>query len=226
MSMDSVTGASDHQLLQQALSVGSEHLPALVDRWTPVIQARVVRVLRRRFARGDGRATQEIEDLVQQVFVSLFEKGAAALRAWRPERGLSLDNWVGLLAEQQVLALLRTQKRNPWRDELALVEELDGSSEEPDPEHEALGRDLLDRLLDRMQERLSPLGWHLFCLLYLEERSVEAAARSSGLTTTAIYAWRSRLRKVARELRAALKSENSSGPHRPEQENPTRVTKA
>ena len=123
--MDLVNRDSDLALLDRALSGDVAQLPGLVDRWTPVIQARIVRVLRRYSETADPRVAQEVEDLVQQVFVALFENGAAALRAWQPERGLSLDNWVGLIAEQQILVLLRTRKRNPWTDEPALVEELD-----------------------------------------------------------------------------------------------------
>ena len=223
--MDSMTGDSDLDVLQRALSGEATELPALVDRWTPVIQARVVRVLRRYSKTADPRVAQEVEDLVQQVFVALLENGAAALRTWQPERGLSLDNWVGLIAEQQILALLRTRKRNPWTDEPALIEELDRPSAAPNPEHETLGRDDLDRLLDRMQERLSPLGWRLFGLLYLQGRGVAATAESSGLTTSAVYAWRSRLRRLACQLAGELRSETGEPPHSPVTEPRTRVVK-
>lgn len=199
-----MNAAQDLEVLERALEGGHAVLPELIDRWTPVIQARVVKVLRRRASALPDQIFQEVEELVQQVFLSLFEKDAASLRAWSPERGLSLDNWVGLNAEQQVLAVLRTQKRNPWTEETSPTEELDGASQSPSPEQETLSKDTLQRLLDRLQERVSPLGWRVFCLLYLEGQDVEGTARGSGLTPTAVYAWRSRLRKVARELRECV----------------------
>ena len=220
----SATDESDAGRLQQALASGHDAFPELVSRWTPIIQARVVRVLRRRATGVGDRALQEVEELVQQVFVKLFENQAAALRAWQPERGLSLDNWVGLIAEQQVLALLRTRKRNPWTEEPTLTEELDRISPEPSPEHAVLSRNALDHLLDRMQERLSPLGWRLFCLLYLQEEDVDTAARSSGLTTTAVYGWRSRLRRLALELRDVLLSESEALSHKTKHGPKTEVT--
>ena len=211
--MDPMSDDLDLRGLEQALARGHDAIPELVDRWTPVIQARVVRVLRRHASRLGNRAFQEVEELVQQVFVSLFENDAAPLRAWQPERGLSLNNWVGLLAEQQVLALLRTRKRNPWTEEPTEIQELDRTSGEPTPELETLHRDVLDRLLERLQERVSPLGWHLFNLLFLEDRDVTDAAQQSGLTTAAVYAWRSRLRRLARELRDVLLSEDGASSH-------------
>ncbi len=219
-----MTDDSEVSNLQQALASGHDALPGLVSRWTPIIQARVVRVLRRRAKEAGDRAFQEVEEMVQQVFVTLFEKQGAALRAWHPERGLSLDNWVGLIAEQQVLALLRTRKRNPWTEEPTVTEELDQTSLEPSPERAALSRDVLDNLLDRMRERLSPLGWRLFCLLYLQDEDVAAAARSSGLTTTAVYGWRSRLRRLALELREVCLSETERFPHKTQQRSKTEVT--
>ncbi len=221
--MGTMTEDLDLGGLQQALAQGHDAIPDLVDRWTPLIQARVVRVLRRRASRLGERAFQEVEELVQQIFVSLFENEAAALRAWQPERGLSLNNWIGLLAEQQVLALLRTRKRNPWTEEPTEIADLDSTSTEPNPEYETLHRDVLDRLLDRLQERVSPLGWQLFCLLFLEDRDVDDAANRSGLSTTAVYAWRSRLRRLARELRDVLLSEERGPTHTPLHDPVTKV---
>ncbi len=210
-----MTADTEAGILHQALSGRPDYLPVLVDRWTPVIQARVVRVLRRQGYQGDPRTHQEVEEFVQQVFVSLFEEGGRALRAWNPERGLSLDNWVGLIAERQVLSLIRTRKRNPWTEEPVDAVELDRASHQPGPEDEAMSRDVLARLLSRLQERLSPLGWRIFQLLYLEEKSVEAAARLSGLSAAAIYAWRSRLRRLALELRQDLLSKTGGSARRP-----------
>ncbi len=210
-----MTGENDVHVLEQALSGKPEALPPLVDRWTPVIQSRVVRVLRRSGYINDARTHQEIEEFVQQVFVSLLEGQGKALRAWQPERGLSLDNWVGLLAERKVLSLVRTRKRNPWTEEPVVADALDRSSDHPDPEAEALSRDALGRLLDRLKIRLSPLGWRLFEILYLEEQSVAAAADQCGLTMAAAYAWRSRLRRTATELHADLMSKAATRPRNP-----------
>jgi len=40
---------------------------------------------------------QEVADLIQEVFMALFADDARVLRSWQPERGLSLDNFVGLV---------------------------------------------------------------------------------------------------------------------------------
>ena len=65
-------------------------------------------------------------------------------------------------------------------------------------------RDLLDTLLARLREKLSPLGFHLFELLYIQDRTVQEVCDIANLTSDAVDAWRSRLRKTARSLHEEL----------------------
>ena len=57
---------------------------------------------------------------------------------------------------------------------------------------------------DRLRETLSPLGFHMFRLLYVEDRSVEETATTVKMSAEAVYAWRSRLRKLVTSLAADL----------------------
>lgn len=52
--------------------------------------------------------------------VSLFTDQGRALRAWDPARGLSLENFVGFVAERQIASILRTAKRSPWTEDPTL----------------------------------------------------------------------------------------------------------
>lgn len=194
--------------LEVALSGDTSALAELVDRLTPVVQTRVARSLRRRDRLGSRSVRQEVEDLSQEVFVALFADDAKVLRSWDPARGLSLANFVGFVAERQVASILRTGKRNPWREDPTLTEELDGADPAPDPHHAATSRQILRRLLLRLEEVLSPLGRHLFELIYLQEKSVSEVERETGLGSDAVYAWRSRLRRLARRNLAELTSES------------------
>jgi hypothetical protein len=59
-------------------------------------------------------------------------------------------------------------------------------------------------LLDRLREELSPLGWRLFDLLFIRELSLPEVKAESGLSDDAVYAWRSRLRRLAQRLLAEM----------------------
>jgi len=147
---------------------------------------------------------QEVEDLTQEVFLALFADGARVLRSWRPDRGLSLENFIGLVAERLAVSILRSPRRSPWSGDPTLDETLDAFGTDPSAEREAVSRDTLARLLDRLTEELSPLGRQLFDLLLVQEVPVAEATARTGLSSDAIYTWRSRLRRVARRLLAEL----------------------
>lgn len=196
----------DHEdsagLVHRALAGDQTALTRLVAGLTPVIQARVARTLLCRRSRlGGGRdVRQEVEDLTQDVFLSLFSRDARVLRAWDAERGLSLENFVGLVAERQVVSSLRSGKRNPWKEEPSPAEDLEAPAPDQSPEQVTASREQLSLLLDRLREEVSPLGWRLFDLLFVKELSLPEVKTASGLSDDAVYAWRSRLRRVAQRL--------------------------
>ena len=201
-------------LLREALGGDQAALTRLVALLTPVIQARVARTLlaRRSCLGSDRNVRQEVEDLTQEIFLSLFAGGGRVLRSWEAARGLSLKNFVGLVSERQVVSFLRSGKRNPWKEEPTSAEDLDVAAADLEPEEVTASREQLRLLLERLRERLRPLGRHLFELLFVQELSLTETMASSGLSADAVYAWRSRLRRLARDLLAELSGK--AGPTR------------
>ena len=202
-------------LVRSALAGDPTALNRLVALLTPVIQARVARtLLAQRFRLAGGRdMRQEVEDLSQDVFLELFSRDAHVLRSWQAELGLSLENFVGMVAERQVWSFLRSGRQNPRKEDPSIPpEELETEAPEPGPEKVAAGREHLALLLDRLREELSPLGWCLFELLFVQELSVNEVRAASGLSADAVYAWRSRLRSLARKLQAEMSG--NTGPPR------------
>jgi DNA-directed RNA polymerase specialized sigma24 family protein len=192
-------------LARRALDGDQTALTRLVAMLTPVIQARVARtLLAHRSLLANGRdLRQEIEEQSQNVFLALFQQDAKDLRSWQSGRGLSLKNFVGLIAERKVLSFLRSNRRNPRKEDSSLTEdELDTAAPDSDPEEVTASRELLSCLLDRLREELSPLGWWLFQLLFIQELSQTEVQAASGLSADAVYAWRSRLRRLAQKLLA------------------------
>jgi DNA-directed RNA polymerase specialized sigma24 family protein len=192
-------------VVQSTLLGRPEAARRLVDQLYPVVQARVVRVLHRTGRTAARNARQEADDLVQEVFTALFDRDGRALRAWDPARGLSLDNFVGLLAERCTVSILRSGRRSPFTEDPTADADLDAHAEPTSsPEPAALSRDLLVALLDRLRQALSPIGMRVFELLFVEERPVEEVTAMMKMSPDAVYAWRSRLRKLAGSLLAEL----------------------
>jgi DNA-directed RNA polymerase specialized sigma24 family protein len=189
--------------LQIARAVSGEPVAvrALIGELTPVVQARVARVL----IRGGGAQRgsllrQDVADLTQDVLASLFADGGKILKSWRPDGGLGLPGFVGMVAEREALSRVRSRRRSPMTeaptDDVAL-ERVAGST---DAEGEVLTRSALGRVVRGLERALSPLGMRVFRALFVEEADVETACRELELSPEALYQWRTRIRKAARDL--------------------------
>ena len=189
-------------VVRRALGGDRAAVTALVDHLTPVVQARVARVLLRCAPTASGRdIQQEVEDLTQEAFLALFDDDGRILRAWDPARGLSLRNFAGLVAERQTLNALASKRRNPWTDVPTPDEHLaPAEADRLDPEVRAGSRELLQRVADRLRAELSPTGLHIFEALLVRSRSVPEVMAETGLSRDALYVWRCRLRKHVRRL--------------------------
>lgn len=193
--------ARDRRLLARALAGDRAALSDLATQLAPIIRARTARVLRRRASPGQPRCA--VDDLTQEVFVRLFAADRRALRAWDPERGLSLGSFVGLIAEREASSVLDSQRRTPRSDGLELhgdLEELPHGCLEPTSERQQIAKDLLAKLYQRLAAWLSPRGRELFERLYVYEEPLDGVAKRFGMPPSAVYAWRSRVGKRAREL--------------------------
>lgn len=192
----------DIAMLTAALAREPTASRALVQRLTPSIQARVHAVLLRAERAGRLTVTRErVVDYTQEVFLTLLEDEAKVLRSWSPDRGANLSTFVGLVAERVALALLRSGRRGAWLEDPTLSEGIDLVAEPAEPATAPVeNRDYLRKLLDALKESLSPRGMELFRALYVEQRSIEDVAAAYEMTPEALYAWRSRLKRLLVEL--------------------------
>ena len=184
-------------LIRHALNGDPDALGELVNRLTPVIQARVRRsLLRNRSGLESADPRELLKDLVQEVFLSLWRNEGAALRSWDPAKGASLENFVGLIAERKVIAHLRRRSlpvaSNPPEDHV-LGPELRRAG----PEHGTVSKHLLRALIEHLRKDLSPLGFTLFELLFIWEGTVREVSADLGMKPDAVRKWRTRLRAAA-----------------------------
>jgi RNA polymerase sigma-70 factor (ECF subfamily) len=144
----------------------------------------------------------------------VFAQDGKILKSWEPERGLSLEKFIGLVAERQIVSILRTHKRNPWTEDPTLSDEMDASLPSAMPaETVVASRNAMDKLFETLKEELSPLAWRLFDLVFLQDLSVDEVIAATGMSADAVYAWRSRLSRLARKRYAELGGEALDAAH-------------
>ena len=175
----------------------------------PVIQARAARTVLRNLTCARGRdVRQEVEDLTQEVFFSLCDDDWRVLRSWDPTRGLSFRNFIGLVADRQVSSILRSGRRSAWRENPTsgewITDHLDHALPQAQLEEAVSSREILCILIEELRGALSPLGFRIFELMWMDEHSIEDVAKALELTPNAIYSHRSRLLKKVAEILSRL----------------------
>ncbi len=192
----------DEQLLfTQALTHDDVAMRRLVAYVLPVVQARVARVLVRQGSRSTRDVRQDVEDIVQDVLMALFDEDARILRMWEPTRGMSLKSFCGLIAERETASILRSGRRSPWKESATQLESLERELDHVRPiDLAVVTKQLLDLVYQRVQASLSVRGFELFQRLIVDEEAIESICQSTGMTPDAVYAWKSRLAKVVRKI--------------------------
>ncbi len=187
-----MSGSASLALVDRALVRDARALDELVTRLLPVVQSAVARVLLDQpFPVRNLR--EEVRDLTQDVFEILWANSGKVLRNWDPRRGSGLEGYVALVATRRARSILRTARRNPWRDLPLEDDELLRLLGSTDPGRRAASRDLLARLDTALHDSLSPTGLTMWQLLFLEERSIDDVRAQTGQTAAAIYQWRRRI---------------------------------
>lgn len=200
------------ELLRQALTGGRHQLNALVSFLMPVVQLRISRVLST--AAGASRRRnlrEEVEDMSQEVFATLFDNDAKVLRAWSPDRGLSLRNFVGMVARRKAHAILSVRKRNPWYEEPiedSVVER--ALPEAADAEGSLAAKQIIATAMARLEAEQSERGKHIAGLIFKDGLDNAEVVAATGLKTDAVYQWRSRLTRALRKHIDTLMAEEGS----------------
>lgn len=174
---------------------------ALTERLLPVVRARVRRLQARR---ADLRRLDP-NDLIQQVFVCLLDDDARQLAQWNPERGATLEGYVGMIAEREVGnsgQKVATRERHEFIGD----HDADAPIEQPSPEAQAIARDSASRLGAWLDGQLPPKGQVVLKCLYADGLNADETARTLGINRQVVYNWQHRIRALARQFLPAQES--------------------
>jgi RNA polymerase sigma-70 factor (ECF subfamily) len=154
----------------------------------------------------------EVLDLTQQILLLLFDRDGRVLRSWDPGRGLTLANFVGLVAEREARAILRSGRRSAWAERPSVEDDVSVLAvEDRDFEDHVVARDELGRLWHQLEGELSPRGLELFRALLIEQLSIEETSARFDMSSNALYTFRSRLRQRVHAIRCELASTPAAG---------------
>jgi RNA polymerase sigma factor (sigma-70 family) len=182
---------SDADLVRAAVMGSRAARRCLVTELTPTVSMVVARYIGAwRQLTGVGNAGVARAELVQEVMAELFDKDCLALRRYDPGRA-RLRTYVARVASNTCQSLLC--RRRPRLNHGLIIPSPDAQS----IENRIDARFLLERLRVQFMSRLNPFDALLFQELFLNGRTVEQLASSTGLTRGALHTRKCRLRKRA-----------------------------
>jgi RNA polymerase sigma-70 factor, ECF subfamily len=184
-------------LLAAVLSGDSRASKRFVQCYTPVIEARVRRIL---FGARGRVAEDDIQDMVGEIWVSLLDNDMRPLRRFNPNRQIKVSTWVGLLARNKTIDKLRTT-----HGRTISMEDFNGGHEPPSPSplpHELLERHEYRAMASEAVSQLNPEDQHFMKAWYSEEIEPEQLAVMFGIAIGTVYSRRFKIQaKLARTVK-------------------------
>jgi RNA polymerase sigma-70 factor (ECF subfamily) len=198
--------------ITRALAGDRNALNRLVRCLRPLIHTEVARMLAcyARLHNADPR--QQVEDVVQDLFLHLLTQDAQTLRRWAPQRRRSLEGFIRLVTRRRIIDMMRSRRRNPWFEAPTNAEDLELLLWRQEPTLERLLSDgeSIERLLDAVHAKFGDQGVELFYYCYVAELSIEEICRLTGESPASIYRWRERFKIFVGRL---LTREDASSDH-------------
>jgi len=164
-----------------------------VERITAIVRARVRRFL----ARSRGHAGDEVDDVVQEIWLALLDRDARRLRSWDRGRGVSLEHYIARIADRQLLSRAahgRARLRSAPLVELDAMPE-DAAVDRWTPEAAAGTAALLTRWRADVGRQLPGRGPAIFELM-IRELDADQIARALEVNRQVVYNWQHQIRGV------------------------------
>lgn len=183
--------ASDNELIAAVRGGDSARFEELVRRYQPRLFATA-----RRYARRED----EVEDIVQEIFLKAFSK----LDSWRGDA--PFEHWLMRLAVHTCYDFLRVHQRNREHNLSEITEEethwLEKFARAPDQATTAA--DAARTLVEKVMAQLSPANRLIITLLELEDRSVKEIAQLTGwsvpLVKVRAFRARAEMKKILQRI--------------------------
>jgi len=180
----------DLQLLRRVLKGDSKAWTTFCQRFEGLIVGCVLRVLRRYNATFNS---DDLADMVAEVWVTLLRDDMRKLHLYDPKRGYRLASWLGLLASNCTVDQLRLRSgETAYLEDLSCCDQLLVDFSRPDSgieEQESV--DLARRALDQLtaEERQFVLS------CYHDERAPADLAREMGIAVNTVYSRKFKIRE-------------------------------
>ncbi len=149
---------------------------------------------------------EDQEEVVADTFIALLSDNARLLARYNSTLGLSPQGYIRRQAVLQGLNRHRRLAAGKRKQEVGSLSDIDEDrsaahrDRSPGPEEQAAGKQMVEQMVNRLREELSPALALTFELLYVRDLEPAEAARVLGCSMDVVYQRKRRLLKAARSV--------------------------
>ncbi len=190
--------AEEKYLLEKILSGDKQSYDEFVRKYTKLIYSSIYRTLE---LKGYKISDDLVDDLHQEVFLSLIDNDFKKLRTFQWKRDCSLATWLGVVTRNFVLNFIRNdaKRRNITKsldEEMGEEKEnslLDTIKDESPSIKETMDKESTIGLLNKHMERLDVTERTILYMSYVQNIPLEEIARILGKSEDAVFMQKKRL---------------------------------
>jgi RNA polymerase sigma-70 factor, ECF subfamily len=181
-------------LLERLITDDAEAWRCFVSAYGRLVTSTISRVLSRF---GFFRNSEDIREIHASFCLEILANDKAKLRAFRPDRGIRLSTWIGMLASHSAYDFLRRRRREPQRDDYD-ADTLACESPDPFSLYELRER---TRLVEAAVRHFTAKDREFLELYYGEGLEADQVAQRMGISVKTVY---SKKHKIQGRLEALL----------------------
>lgn len=185
--------SESEQLVARVLAGDKDAIKKFLLDWLPLFRGCAASVLRTMYSLNVSNKPA-LDDVVNEVIISLMQSDFKALQNWDPQR-IRLESFLYVYCRVRIMDFLRKRKQKP-PSELLLETLVSFDAQETSIEH----KHSINKLMDILTENLTQPELELFKLAYIEEKTVAQLCSILDIQATACHQRLSRLRARVAKL--------------------------
>lgn len=149
--------------------------------------------------RGLTASQDEIDELFNEIFLSLFDNDFAKLKSFKWKNDCSLATWLRVIASRKTIDYLKSKYRMSRALDINSPEVSEELAVEGEIEQSVLDGER-EEILQRAISQLSPEEINFINLCFIKEIEPEKIAQMLGITVSSVYSRKNRIREKIRRI--------------------------
>ncbi len=196
--------SQDRQMIEQCLNGSSKAWRSFIDQFSSLVYYSIKNVLK---DSSGNYSKEELEDLHNDVFVSIMENRGKKLRLYEGKNGCSLSTWIRIIAVRVAIDQIRKKKQTISMSEESCVREVEKKNTDFDPVI-SMENDEKKEILKKIIEEMPSRDRLFIKLFYYENVSPKEMAKIYNTSISSVYSRGSYLKdKIKEKIRKKYSKE-------------------